>query len=837
MLRSKKFSALFLVIAVMASILATALPAWAAPLATATRTSDAAIFPGTGQTATIRVNNTAANPITGEAINAVRIILPTGTTGVGNNTAVAATAPTGWTVQRVSSGNLQTLLYKTTGSGIGFGGNQTFNVPINVAKPANSDRTGAYQVQVSSDGGATSTGVAAVGSTLGQTVRVLQVTAVAATGPDSRVTDGNATAGQAITMGVTFKNYAANAITIDPSLTSNNNSDTITDDGSTLSVPAGTATGDGTATKSFPVTLGGASGSDRTAQFTGDGAATNIDGVSLQSNYVVQVPPTLGLTASSFTPKNVRPHETIQYTFEIASTKSGTPGLDVTAGELRVANLDPDLQVPVNYAGSGSTATLKFGPTLVGFDNADGTHNGEFTFSGMDANGMAFSQTVSIANLLNIDRIVPTVTVAASLPNDSEGDAQTAASDGNTISVDGTVDDTSATIDFVEIRDNAGGIFSVPVTRTGNNFSGELDVDFTEGASSFLAAAQATDPAGNSGGEESSALEVDNADPEMIEAMLLSTTKLQVQFDDGLASNGNARLVKGGCNASQWTVQGNIVTAVSYSDSTPCADSQAGPDNYRILTLAQPVDAEEPGEVTYTPRAIFRDQAKDGADNFTATTLLEWVSAIAPDAPTIQAVERNGGTETAVFDDDKYWTRFGGEDLTVDFAGARAGYFVIVKDGNGAVLREQPVSGTTGTVTIPLGTTEGIYARSLQLRGTNNMLSDLTNFNVALDTTSPLIASAVKEASGAVTVKFTEILWSGSNFSFDWYGYELDGAGERIYYGADKVSGTGDTRTVEVAWANQGTFGGVDYIAQEGGDRYEDRAGNTFGNTTVFDGS
>jgi hypothetical protein len=840
MLRSKRLSALFLVVAVMASILATALPAWAAPAATATRTSSAAIFPGQGQSAAIRVTNNSVGgplglPALGERINAVQIILPTGTTGISNNLAVPAPTPANWTVQRISAGNLQTLAFKANDgdAAIASSANLTFNIPINVAQPANSDRAGNYQIQVSSDGGQTSAGVTTATSVLNTVVRVLEITDVAATSP-AGAADGSGTAGQAIQMGVTLKNHAANAITVDPSLTSNNGTDEITDNNSATTLAAS----GGTTTVPFPVTLGGASGSDRTAQFTGDGTGNSIDGVHKQVAYVVQVAPNLNLTADSFSPKAVRPHPTIQYTFTINSSKAGTPDLDLSSGNFDFANEDAALQLPVGYADNGSTATLSFGPITVSTDNVDDVYDGIFTFAGTDANGKAFSQEITLTDLITVDGIAPIITAVADLPNDAEGDAQTAAKNGNTIDVSGSVDDSSATIDMVQIQDNAGGTFDVPVTRTGNNYSGSRAVTFNPGASEFWVYAKATDAAGNPGEVNSTQLGVDNDIPAAVEATLLGARSVSVRFDDGLNSDGTERRVKGGCNVSQWRVQGNIVSAVSYSDGTPCQDSQAGPDNYRFLTLSQSEDQDSEKPVTYTPVPLLRDQAKDGAGNFTPETVLDWVSAIAPDAPTIQAVKRNAGAETATFDEDKYWTRFGGDDLTVDFAGGRANYTVIVRDGNGNILREEPMSTTTGTVGVPIGTAEGTYTRSLQLRGTNNLLSDLTTFQVQLDRTAPLIQNAVKALSGDVEVTFTEILPEGTNFSFDWYGYEQDADGERFYYAVDQVTGTGNQRTLSgIDWADVAPFGGVDYVFGGGGSRYRDRAGNEFGDTTVFDGS
>jgi hypothetical protein len=327
---------------------------------------------------------------------------------------------------------------------------------------------------------------------------------------------------------------------------------------------------------------------------------------------------------------------------------------------------------------------------------------------------------------------------------------------------------------------------------------------------------------------------------------VLSTTSIRVQFDDA------AGLVTGGCNPTEWEVDGAIVTDVRYTNGTSCRQgamgSPAAPDNYRVLVLAQAIDEAVEPAVTYTPGArIVGDRAKDGAGNFTVATLIDTVSQVAPAAPDILGVTRNGGTEEATLSEGKYWTRLGGNDLAVNFAGARDGYRIQVLDGNDQVLfTSDSLVGSTGTVAIPIGTTEGDYERKIRLLSSRAVPGATTPLTVALDTTAPaisnsVVATASDTAADQIAVTLSEPLGDGTNFSFDWYAFEM-ASGERAYYVVDKVSGSGNTLTVEATLPNVTTtdssaFGGVDYIftsGDSGGTRYVDRAGNALGDTIAF---
>ena len=601
MRRVRKAQALFVALVVMTGILATAVPAFAAPASTARLTVGQQVFPGQNQPYSIQVNNSGL-PIAGETINAVRILLPTQGTGVTNG-AAPIVGPGTWTATRVSNGTLQSILFK--GGTIAPGGNAVFTFPANVPAPASSDRSGVVQVQVSSDGGMTTSNATVPtgsGNTLTTAVRVLEVTTIAPASP-AGVTDGTGTAGQPVVFTTSIKNHATNALLVDPALTvgGTNSNETVTDQ-----APTTIASG-ATSSFNFPVTLGSTGTADRTATFTGGGTAPGAVAAAKSTNLVVQVAPGLTPRLNTLSPRVVRPTAgtPVEYTFTINADKVGTPGLTLGDGSsLSFAGNSIPLQGTTSFAGGAATQTLTFGPMAI--TGADGVYDADLVLVGSDANDKAFSQTVSLADAIEIDSILPVITAELELPNDEDGDAQSAAKNGDEITVSGSVSDNlGATIDFVELRSNAGDVINVPVTVSGGEYTGSAVVEFSEGATSFLAAAQATDTAGNRGVVESTPAVVDLFAPTLVNpGEVLSTTALRVQFDDA------AGLVAGGCNPTEWEVDGAVVSDVQYTNGTSCRQglmgSPAAPDNYRVLVLGSAIDETEEPAVTYTPGAADR---------------------------------------------------------------------------------------------------------------------------------------------------------------------------------------------------------------------------------------
>jgi hypothetical protein len=416
---------------------------------------------------------------------------------------------------------------------------------------------------------------------------------------------------------------------------------------------------------------------------------------------------------------------------------------------------------------------------------------------------------------------------------------QTAAKDGDTITVTGTLDDTAATLDYVEIRPNVGAPIPVTVTRSGTTFEGTAKPTFAAGATSFVVAAQATDTAANSGGGTSTVSLIDNIVPAFNYAATINLRQIGVSFSEN-------NVVSGGCDPSLWSVEDNIVVNVlNDNGDAGVTECTASSNNSRILVLAKDLansDAEP--RVTYTQRALTTSPARDGAANQAPTATVKAIVGIAPNIPDVIAVFRNTGgdgssRETATFDEGTYFTRFGGTDLVVEYAGARTGYTVQVLDGSNTVIKSErvtfPASGNP-EVRVPIGTTAGNYVRKLRLVNANNIPGDVAPLSITLDQTLPKVAGATKTAATTVAVNFSEKISHGSDFAFDWLPYEnvADAEGGRQYYNVDKVEGSGASRTLTVStFANNGPFGGAEYLLISGGERYRDRAGNLLADTIV----
>ena len=805
-----------LVAAVLAFSLLPAVAAFAAVPGTANLAVGANQFPGTGRDYSVTVTNSGL-PIQAAA-NSIRILLPSNA-GV-KNAATNPTAPAGWNVTVTRTATAQALTYTATGSGLAGGSSVTFPFKADVLAPASGDRAALFQVSLSSDGGKTAqAATAAVNGTLTSTIRVLElIGGIVPTAP-AGVTDGSGTGGQAITMGMSVKNHASQAMTVTPQVTSNG--------GETISTPAPATVAAG-ATQNFavPVTLPDVT-TNRTSRFTGSATSTNSSTGNSIYDMAVQVKPTLSLQSNTFSPKNVNTGPTAK-TFTAQTNKGGTPSLQVTGGALSFAGNTVELAVPTAFnPGSQNNVGLTWGPEVI--SGANGGHDATFTFTGKDENDAPFSQTATVTQLINIDNLAPTLTIDVALPAN-----QTAVKSGDKVTVSGTIDDVNATINYVRLQPNVGSAVDVPVTidKAKGTYTGSASPTWAAGATSFIASAQATDTASNAGGVSSAPFTIDLIAPVFSYASTVSLKQVGVSFSEN-------NVVVGGCDPSQWQVEGNVVVGVLNDNGGTNTDCAVAANNSRILVLANnlPNSDSEP-RVTYTQRAVAPQGARDGAANDAATATVKAIVGIAPAAPDIIDVYRNGGTEEATLDGGTYVTRFGGNDLQVEFGGARTGYSVQVLDGNNTVIKSERVSFPTSgnpRVTVPIGTTQGDYVRKLRLVNANNIPGDVTAMTINLDQTVPTIAGATKATATTVSVNFSEKISHGTDFAFDWLPYEnVAGAeGGRQYYNVDSVSGSGASRTLTVSnFQNNGPFGGAEYLfISASGSRYTDRAGNQLADT------
>ena len=807
-----------LIAAVLAFSLLPAVAAFASVPGTATLAAGANVFPGTGRDYSVTVTNSGL-PVQAPA-NAIRILLPSNA-GI-KNVATNPTPPSGWNVTVTRTSTAQALTY-TSAVGLPGGSSVTFPFKADVLAPAAGDRAGVFQVSLSGDGGRTAQAASvAANGTLTSTIRVLElIGGIAATAP-AGVTDGSGTGGQAITMAMSVKNHASQAMTVTPQITSNG--------GETISTPApASVPAGGTTNFSVPVTLPDVA-ANRVSRFTASASSNNSSTPTSIYDFAVQAKPSISLQTNSFSPRNVNTGPTAK-TFTMQVNKTGTPALNVAGGALSFAGNTVELSSGTGFnPGTQNNVGLSWGPEVI--SGANGGHDATFTFTGKDENDAPFSLTTTVTQLINIDNLAPTVTIDVQLPA-----GQTAVKNNDTITVSGTIDDAAATLDFVRLQPNVGQPIDVPVTTEDGAYTGSVNPTFAAGATSFTAAAQATDTAQNSGGVTSGVSTIDNIVPVFDYASTLSLTQIAVAFSEN-------NTVGGGCDPSQWSVEDNVVVNVLNDNGAGDTACSAATNNGRILVLGRNLansDAEP--RVTYTSRAIAVSPARDGAANDAATATVKAVVGIAPAIPDVINVFRNTGgdgsaREEATFDENTYFTRFGGSDLVVEFGGARTGYSIEVLDGNNNVLKSERVSFPAEgnpEVRVPIGTTAGDYIRKLRLVNANNIKGDLATLNITLDQAAPTIAGATKATATTVNVAFNEKISSGTDFAFDWLPYEnvADAEGGRQYYNVDSVSGSGASRTLTVStFANNGPFGGAEYLLiSANGVRYTDRAGNQLADT------
>lgn len=829
----------------------------------ATLLSGGTVYPGVGQDFSVRVNSSESTLINGATINNVEIILPN---GAGFRVNAATVAPSGWTLATVNqSGGAQTYQFRAPANGgIAPGANLTFPFKANVLAPSTSDKAGVIDVLISSDRGATQQSAAS----LPIAVKVLEVVdgGLKALTPNGVAVDQSGTAQQTVTYAETVKNYATTALTVKPELTSNNANDQITNAASAL-VPAG-----GTTTFTHTIKLDGgntsAATANRTATLTGKASSTNGNGsaaLDKTATLGVEAPALISLTANTFTPANVKPG--LSQTFSIGGTKQRTPGLVGLTGTLKFLTNTATLNAPTALPNNNAVTFTYNGINVVG---PDGRTNVVFHFQGTDSNDFPFSQDIDLANLVNLDSVAPVLTATVTLPNHTGGSRspQGAVKNGDTVTISGTVDAcAAAALDYVRIHPNVGADIPVNATQSSDKctFTASVKPTFDAAATSFVVVAQATDNASNTGGIQTPQTLVDNVLPVVKNGQTLDpsafpganpvtgpVTKIQAYI---VETSGTGKLF-GGCTASQWTLPDNsdIVTAVLYSDGTPCKSGDPGPagtDNSRILVLSQKHNEDYETQVTYTPgRRPGIDPLEDDAAGDALQATIDIVTGVVPLAPVLSKVQRNTGGapatwEQSTFDEGQYFTRFGGSDAVVTFAGAKSGYAVRVRDGNGAVISTTPKSTSPADVVVPIGTTNGTsYTRTLSLINGRGLEGPRVSFVITLDQTLPTIgSSALNTARDTVDVTFSEKLAAGSDFSSNWKAYASnpnwepgdDPSSKSLTYGVSSVSGTAAQRSLKLAKVIPAgnAFLGVDYLSiAEGSVRYIDRAGNQLNDTS-----
>lgn len=874
-----------------------AVPAFASATATAALdTADVDVLPGAVNTFDITVTNgESAGTLgigAGKAINAVRVIVPT-LAGV-TTQPIAADAIPGWTTTRTSSNGLERYDLKATGSGIAPGGNAVFPLPGLVARPATGDRSDAFQIGASSDGGSTyKSATPSANRTLTTTVHTLLVKSLAVVdGPGQNVADGTGTAGQTINAQVAVENLATGAQTVTPSLTSNDTStpDTITAPAA-VSVPGYTGSAPGAYTFTVPVTLGKVT-ADKGRTFTATATAPKSSATKapyIQTlGYTAQVAPTYTLDKTTFAPSAVNGRDS--YSFTVVGNKVGTPTLTQDAGSLALKSVSNGvssspiaLQAPVTFGPSTAKQTLTFTTTRLNAVNLiDGRYDAVFTGGGTDGNGFpvaagTFAQ--SLASVLLLDNLGPTVTTAVTLPTDKDGDQTTAARDydgSNPITVTGSATDniapalTSITLECTNTALSIAPASKPTLTVSGGtvNYTATFQPKFGA-CTTFDAVARFADASGNPGDATSTLITVDNIVPSISTAdrkirgsvgrydgVDATKSSIMVNIDDNTLTSGNtASGVIGGCDPRSYAVDGQLlVQAVYVNDGGSYKECTTGvtagkraavrpANNQRYLKLTSDIargSAMPQPTVTYDPANVgtVADPLKDAAGNYAAKGAQDTLNNLIPAAPVLVSATRNGKTEVAYNDGTSYFTRFSGEDLKITVSGGLNGDTIQLLKNGSPVKSTTAVSGG-GELGVPVDATEATVQKfSVRFISAAGVLGELTPFSVVFDKTLPTLLSTAKASASTATVTFLEPVLGG-NDAINWNVFEQvtdeNGAPVRAFRGVNSVTGAGATRTLD-ADLTSAPYGGALYEFQSG-TRYTDYAGNLLAASTLVNAS
>jgi len=823
----------------LAATLVPATPAFASAAATAALTGTTAVYPG-DRTFSMSVTNNEM-PVIGKTINAIRVNFPVNEAGIrlggGAGTAAGCTEAT-----PTNLGTTQFITYR--GCSLRPGSSLAITFPAAVGAPLAKDLLGDFRVAVSSDNFATSK--PAAGSLIAK-VQVLEILQEGLTpltptdGGSKGVTDRTGTAGQAITYGSTVKNYSRSALSVTAALTSNGG-DTVTP--ATISVPAG-----GTASASIPVALSDTAGA-RT--FTASAVATDAQAPAKTDSFTVQAPALL--TPSSLDGTRVKSGTGSARDFTVTLSKTGAQALDAVSATLSFgSNSCPLVGAPTFAAGDNSQPVTFRCTSIAG---TDGALPASVSYTVKDDNLATYGRSVSVGNIV-IDNLSPLLDLVVALPNDADGDKQTAVSNGDQITVSGNItnagDLAGSTVRVVLTPDVGDSVVvNAPISGTGDTrtYSGTASPTWDAKASRFTASSSIADTAGNSGGATApSTTVIDNAVPVLrTPGTITSPTTIEVEFLDATG-------VRGGCTTNLWLVDGQPgrVSEVRTGDGKPCNETAS---NTRVLVLSSPLTADDTPDVTYDPTAARtplgnRRPAKDGAGTDVVRTVIDTVTRLAPDAPQIVSLERRdsasttGAFEGAYLDpeDGRYYTNIGGTDaLRLTVAGVKQNYAVEVLRGGTVVASRRftaapslGASSYNGDVLVPLPTTDGPVDFTVRLVSAAGNAGLGTPFVVVLDRVAPALRTPTISGS-TVTQTFSDKIVLGSDFADNWFVSEMV-AGEngpvRRTVNVDTVTADGSsTRLLQVSLLDATKFAGIDYF-QQSGTRYEDRAGNALANTLV----
>ena len=850
--------------------------AFAQASATAELTNHLIVHPG-NRNYTVKVTNTEA--AVGRTINAVTITVPTASA----NIVFRATPPEAGGFDRVTVTKFEsTQLVTYKGGSIAPGTSQSFTLPLTVGRPARSDLTGRFVVQVSSNN-MTSNTTASPSSAgmLTSAVEVLQILPgtlrpTAPTNADNTqgVTDRTGTAGQRVTYSFTVKNYAREDLTVTGALAAADSSDR--PGAAVAKVVKGAG---GRAGFQIPVTFGAAA-ADRAAALTASAVAPKASAVPADDTFTVQA--AIGLDFTSLAPTRVRSGFGTAREFHVIVDKTGASTFRMSASTLKFGSNAAGLKEgAIEFGANARTRELSYQIDEVTGDN--GALQASIVTVGQDANLANYSLSRNVGTI-TIDNNVPTITLAQPVLGnngvDAEGDKLIAATDGTQIKIVGEAVGTDLDKGSlsVSLRPDVGAPITVPVIVTddadGISFIGTLAgnaVTWADGATRFVATAQIADQASNLGTAQSGFTVIDQVRPvlDRSSGIVIETRRIRVQFDDQTG-------IRGACDPSSWRVNSSIgrVVEVRTADGALCSGSSAAAvaaskklshDGVRVLTLNYDLGPDDTPTVTYSSgisegsaRRLGVYLAKDGAANDAVEQTISTITDIIPPAPDVNNLRREdhvtGVLETAYLDleESAFYTNVGGEDaLLATVSGVRRGYRIQVLDGDGNVVSSEAAQTPQGLsplatewtqdVTVPIGADDAAYVRGIRLVSTAGKASLQTLLNVVLDTLRPTVTQSTLSGPGEAHVAFGEKVVAGSDNSQDWFvtwTAESEGTTREVQTAVNDIGPIeGQTLTMRRAVfsdIDENAFLRLDYVVRhEGTARYEDRAGNLMRDTLV----
>ena len=887
----------FLVSLVVAFSLLPVMAASAAVTATAEITSDSLLAPTSSPVSftveATRPSQDFFDTLTGGQVlpaNKVRIVLPPGLTLAGCGSVE------GWSCEAVNTQFSHAVIFTATSGGLAAGETQAFTFTSPVAAPGSADRSETIGIELSDDGGLTYTDATpAYDGALDLVTRILQIvnlrilnrfnpdgypgTALGSTALRNTET-------QIVRVAFDVRNYGTGQVTIDPALNVPAEETILVDAANATVAPRNQAA----TTFTYDVRLGTADGSrisswSAGATKVGD-SGTFADGRAFSDIEVEQI---VDLTpvAGGFAPAVIPVKGTREFSLQVQKDQlQGITGLNGTLSLFADGDTSRTEVIGLEFTGASlgrgaGTPTLDF--DAASFDlNVTGelVLDGTLELTGTDDNGLPYTQTIPLDNILTIDALAPILNITGVTIVDP-ATQQTRANGTDSITITGNLQQAA---DVPKVNAAAGtpgvnltvrmpGTNAVQLQPTfdGNNFTVTYDLTSktSTGFGDIIVSGSATDNALNQSPSATSTLQFDQVVPSLetfaiafVDEATFDTTDPVVQVS--WVEQYNDPKVRGGCLPTNWEVDNAIVTEVRFSDGSACSTLQGrtrGPDNVRILILDREINPENAGSVDYIanpPLSLLSNPVIDSADNRPLENMTrEIISGVRPLIPEILDITRDnlfgaptddGRESMGLFNDGWFTNVADGTDPEVFFNPANiASTYILrvyrVDNGIQTLIGEDTGDADANpnrSVVLDHGTTGGIdtdaTGRVTTLRAqlvndprrtpndsSDDLLSDVLEFTITFDDEAPRLVSAAVITDG-VRATFNEALAAGIDSASDWYALEHNadaGDGNPYFpYGVDAVApaANGDlaSRDLTVDLGGNGTFAGVDFFRVSG---------------------